>query len=308
MEACLYPRQVARRLIRDPWLVLRVLLCIGVFVAFAFWDRSNLDQTEVSESAVKGDKLVAAMDWLHEIFVANPTRVPVVSAHILVFVYLFVLVQFAIYIQTGDFIFPAVLIAWLLALLITWLSPQPISATAIRYNQGAWFVLERFVTDTTVSWHLMMLILAIDSVRRVYPYYPTYLLSVLVFVLTGMYLLATRNTYTSSIGWAALCAGAGIAGQHFLRTEYERRMKLRRYEQMPDDDDREPMTRREIELAKDLANEFAPDHRVAEKPSYRTNDGEIDLDELDTQTMTEEEEEKDDTVAEEETRVAEHLP
>lgn len=300
----MYPHQVARRLVRDPWLVLRVLLCIGVFVAFAFWDRSNLDQTEVSESAVKGDKLVAAMDWLHEIFVNNPTRVPVVSAHILVFVYLFVLVQFGIYIQTGDFIFPAVLIAWLLALLITWLSPQPISATAIRYNQGAWFVLERFVTDTTVSWHLMMLILAIDSVRRVYPYYPTYLLSALVFVLTSMYLLATRNTYTSSIGWAALCAGAGIAGQHVLRTEYERRMKLRQYERMSEDsnDEREPMSRREIELAKDLANEFTPDHRVAEKPVYRPSDGEIDLEELDST------EEKDDTVVEEETRAAEHLP
>ena len=299
MEACLYPRKVARRLVRDPWLAVRVLLCVGVFVAFAFWDRSNLDQAEVSESAVKGDKLVAAMDWLHEIFVNNPTRVPVVSAHILVFVYLFVLVQFGIYIQTGDFIFPAVLVAWLLALLIAWLSPQPISATAIRYNQGAWFVLERFVTDTTVSWHVMMLILAIDSVRRVYPYYPTYLLSALVLVLTCMYLLATRNAYTSSLGWAALCAGAGIAGQQFLRTEYERRMKRRDYEKMPETSahEREPMTRREVELAQELANEFTDDSRVAaaaEKPVYRESDGEIELEDLDTSPTNAEETKSED--------------
>lgn len=303
MEACLYPRQVARRLVRDPWLVLRVALCIGVFVAFAFWDRSNLDQTEVSESAVKGDKLVAAMDWLHEIFVENPTRVPVVSAHILVFVYLFVLVQFAIYIQTGDFIFPAVLVAWLLALLITWLSPQPISATAIRYNQGVWFVLERFVTDTTVSWHVMMLILAIDSVRRVYPYCPTYLLSILVLVLTCMYLLATRNAYTSSLGWAALCAGAGIAGQRFLRAEYERRLKLRDYERMPAaDEERESMTREEAKLAQELADHFTHgddtnnDNDNAAKPEYRVSDGEIELEELETK------EEEDDDDDEEETK------
>lgn len=296
----MYPHRMVHRLLRDPWLVVRVLLCIGVFVAFAFWDRSNLDQTEVSESAVKGDKLVAAMDWLHEIFANNPTRVPVVSAHILVFVYLFVLVQFAIYIQTGDFIFPAVLVAWLLALLITWLSPQPISATAIRYNQGAWFVLERFVTDTTVSWHVMMLILAIDSVRRVYPYYPTYLLSFLVLILTCMYLLATRNAYTSSLGWAALCAGAGIAGQRFLRSEYERRMELRHYEQMPKDE-REPMTRQEVELAQELANEFST-NRVADKPTFRESDGEIELDELDVSA------DENDSKEEEEEKKEEHLP
>lgn len=288
----MYPRQAVRRLVRDPWLVLRVLLCIGVFVAFAFWDRSNSDQLEVSESVVKDDKLVAAMDWLHDIFVQNPTRVPVVSAHILVFIYLFVVAQFAIYIQTGDFIFPAVLIAWLMALLITWLNPQPISATAIRYNQGVWFVLERFVTDTTVSWHLMMLLLAIDSVRRVYPYYPTYLLSFLVFVLTCMYLLATRNAYTTSLGLAFLCAGGGVLGQHFLRTTYERYSKRRTYERMIDSSAHDAFTQQEIELAQDLADAFdsndehKPTLNSSQRFEYKASDGEIELND-------EEEEEKE---------------
>lgn len=293
MEACLYPRRVVNRLISDPWLVLRIGVCVGVFVGFAFWDQLNLRQVEDSKSIISDDKLLGATDWLYKIFVENPTRVPVISAHVLMFVYLFIFAQLAIYVQTGDFIFPSVLISWMLALFITWLTPLPLSPDAIRYDQGTWFVLERFVTDTTVSWHLMMLILAIYSVIRAYPYYPTYLLSILVFVLTLVYLAATRNIYAVSFLFACLCAGAGIAGQIVLRNKYEEYITRRNYEQMKDGEDTDEnstmVSKRERELASALADEFtvsrdnpnaASDPEVVElhRLELRPSDGEIELD------------------------------
>lgn len=288
MESWLYPRRVARQLTSDPWLLLRILLCIGVFVGFAFWDRLNLNQVRESRSTISDDKFVEATSWLHTLFVENPTRVPVVGAHVLAFVYLFIMAQLAIYIQTGDFIFPAVLISWMLALFITWLTPLPLSPDAIRYAQSDWFVLERFVTDTTVSWHLMMLLLAIVSVCRVYPYYPMYLLSALVFVLTAVYLFATRNAYAVSLLLAVFCAGMGLTGQHVLRVKYEDYVKRRSYEQMKDtpqhtdgeDEDVVMMDSRKTELAKALADEFeSSEHRNStHQLEFRQSDGEIMLD------------------------------
>lgn len=282
MEACLYPTQMVHRLIKDPWLVLRVLLSIGVGIAFAFWDRSNLDQVKISESMVESDVLVDALSPLHELFAANPTRVPVVSAHILVFIYLFVISQFGIYIHTGDFIFPSVLLSWACALGLTRLTTLPLSSTAIRYNQGTWFFLERFVTDTTVSWHLMMLLLAVYSVCRAYPYLPTYALSAAVITMTCIYLLATRNAYTLSLIIAVFCAGVGIAGQMYLTARYTKYVERRNYERMGDVPEDVEMPQNEIRLAEELANHFTEDqdHEVEEEEEIK-----LEQNDMDTTTM-----------------------
>lgn len=202
-----HPLQTFYSLKREPWLVLRALVCVGIFVGFAFWEVHMVNSAP--DPCPHKDALVDLFDSWHKKMDEAHSRIPDISSQILAVQYVAVVALMAIFISRGDYILLAILCSWGLGLMVTLVTQLPVPEGSLRYYQGAWFPLEYFVTDYTVSWHTMILLHCIFAITRVCPYLRLYVFAAFVFTLVCMYLLATRNTYTIAILLGVGCAYTG---------------------------------------------------------------------------------------------------
>lgn len=205
-----HPLQTFYSLKKDPWRVVRVLVCVGIFVGFAFWDVKIFNDAPVSDWMVRQDNSVLLFSAWHDKMDKMHNRIPDISSQILAVQYVAVIALLLIFVSRGDFILVAILISWGLGLMITLITQLPVAASSLRYYRGAWFPLEQFVQDYTVSWHAMMLTHCFKAITRVCPFPLLYALAVVVSVLVTTYLLATRNTCFIALWLGVSCAIAGL--------------------------------------------------------------------------------------------------
>lgn len=234
-----HPLQTLYALKKEPWTVLRAFVCVGIFVGFAFWEvhMENVAPTACPHK----DKLVEMFDSWHEAMDKDHSRIPEISSQILAVQYVAVIALMGIFVSRGDYILLAILCSWALGLFITLVTQLPVSPSSLRYYQGAWFPLEYFVTDYTVSWHAMMLCHCIFAITRVCPFWLLYLFAGFVFTLVCMYLMATRNTYTIAIVLGVAFAFAGRAVAECIKEWWEPKEKATEEEKKPLKNDSESL-------------------------------------------------------------------
>ena len=203
-------------------MVVRIFFCAALFVAFAFWEDFNFGRSNdiQSEFQVDHDLGIRWTSWWYQMMLEHRDQVPIVAAHVLACLYILAVALFYRYVTAGDFIFPAILLSWLLALGLTTITALPVSTTAIGFNVAA-FPLEKFVTDTTVSWHTMLLVTCISVMWDSYPFKVMIPLWASVSVLVVGFLMATRRAYTISVVLGITCGAAGLWLQTRLRRWYE---------------------------------------------------------------------------------------
>ena len=106
-DAIRHPLQYLYALKSDPWRAVRFLVCVGIFVGFAFWDIHHYDNAPVSDDLVNNDKLVLMFSGWHRQMDQDHKRIPRFSSQVLAVQYVAIVALMLIFVSRGDLILVA---------------------------------------------------------------------------------------------------------------------------------------------------------------------------------------------------------
>ena len=217
----LYPRSLIKAVRSDWTILLRLAVSVGIVSALVAWSNSIKAEEDgaapTSDFIVENDVFVRWLMPFNDKLIQRPDLVPLSAAPILSYQYLLVLIVILFYINNGDYILPGVVTSWMLAICLTYIVKLPKASHSIPYYENLPFLFERYISNTTVSWHALILTICSANAWKIAPHCVMTTVLSLLWLWTVVFLFVMQTSSTIAVFAGTACGLLGLKVQDFIK-------------------------------------------------------------------------------------------